>query len=90
MPTRSDHPYMSEEFSKLHTNSMNPQQFATTLAATQAQLVAMNQTTNQIQEAMNQIRERLDKVDTCLENRNEREERDLNCNEREERGPLTQ
>ena len=40
---------------------------------------------------MNQTEERLDKKETCLKNRNECEERDLNCNKHEEEcGPLTQ
>ena len=46
----------------------------------QTQLDALTQTVNQIQE-------RLDKVETRLENRNERKEKlDSNCNEREEHG----
>jgi len=62
------------------------------LAAIQAQLITMNQTINQTQEAINLTRERLDKVKTRPENYNEREEEcDLNHDEREEEcSPLTQ
>jgi len=64
MPARSWHPYLLREASESGSTTMDPQQLVNTIAVIQAQLANLTQTAIQ-------TRDRLGRVETHLENRNE-------------------
>ena len=68
MPTRSGHSYLLGESSESGNRIMDPQQLANAIAAIQAQLANLTQTATQ-------TGDRLGRIETHLENRNEHEER---------------
>ena len=77
MPIGSGHPYLLGESSESGNTPMAPQQFSTTLAAIKAQLEALIPVWTQLEtltETVNQTQHRLGRVETHLENHNERED----------------
>ena len=66
MPTRSGHAYLLGESSESGITAMDPQQLADTIATIQVQLAKLTQTATQTED-------RLGRVETRRENRNEHE-----------------
>jgi len=86
MPTRSGHAYLLGESSESGITAMDPQQLADTIATIQVQLAKLTQTATQTED-------RLGRVETRLENRNEHEgerNRMVPYQERGERDPDSQ